>query len=166
MRRPDGSSTGAPNLQFACGMYELDLSKLGRWKMAACGTNNHASASEYYLLALHGHRWRTSRVCTPPACSILAFANPVLAGLINSCMPKSVLAWKTGGGPALWREALGNAVLIAAVMTLFTLATRFAGEWIMHVMYPGAEYQGHGHVLTVLALAIFWEVLARPHRLH
>jgi O-antigen/teichoic acid export membrane protein len=87
--------------------------------------------------------------------SVVAFANPVLAGLGNSFMPRSVLAWKSGGGPGLWREAVRNAALIAAAMTPFSLAVLIAGERVMQVLYPGVEYAGRSHTLTVLALATF-----------
>jgi hypothetical protein len=48
--------------------------------------------------------------------SVLGFVNPLLTGLGNSFMPRSVLAWNTGGGPKLWREAVQNAVLVGALM--------------------------------------------------
>ena len=94
--------------------------------------------------------------------SIVAFANPLMSGLGNSMMPRSVLAWKNGGGPALWHEAIGNAVLIAALMTAFSLAVLVAGEHVMHFLYHGTEYEGHGHTLTVLALAMFSGTLGAP----
>ena len=94
--------------------------------------------------------------------SIVAFANPVLSGLGNSMMPRSVLAWKNGGGPGLWREATGNAVLIAALMTPFSLAVLVAGEHVMQFLYHGTEYEGHVQTLTVLALAMFSGALGAP----
>jgi len=94
--------------------------------------------------------------------SIVAFANPLLIGLNNSFFPRAVSAWKSGGGPALWREAIRNTVLIAVLMTAFTLAVLLAGEHVMRFLYHGAEYEGHGQMLTVLALALFAGAVAAP----
>jgi O-antigen/teichoic acid export membrane protein len=94
--------------------------------------------------------------------SIIAFVNPLMHGLGNSMMPRSVLAWRTGGGPELRHEAVRNAVLITAVMTAFSLAVLVAGEHVMHFLYHGTEYEGHGHTLTILALAMFSRAVGVP----
>src|SRR5258708_33289673 len=38
-------------------------------------------------------------------------------------------------------------------MILFCVLVLLAGEDVMRVLYPGPEYAGHGHTVTVLALA-------------
>jgi O-antigen/teichoic acid export membrane protein len=95
--------------------------------------------------------------------SIMAFANPLLQGLLgNTLMPKSVVAWKNGGGPALWREAIRNTALIAALVASFTVAVLIGGEQLMHLLFHGNEFEGHRHTLTVLALAMCAAALGGP----
>jgi O-antigen/teichoic acid export membrane protein len=86
--------------------------------------------------------------------SIVGFANPLMIGLANVLMPKSVLAWRHGGGPGLWYESIRHTVLIAALMTAFSLAVLVGGEHAMRFLYHGKEFEGHGQTLTVLALAV------------
>ena len=47
-------------------------------------------------------------------------------------------------------------------MTAFTLAVFLGGERAMQLLYHGQEYEGHGHTLTILALAMFAAALATP----
>jgi len=94
--------------------------------------------------------------------SIVAFVNPLLLGLGNSVMPRSVMAWKNGGGPALRHEAIRNAMLIAALMASFSLAIAIGGETVMRFLYHGKEFEGQGLTLTVLALATFSGALGMP----
>jgi O-antigen/teichoic acid export membrane protein len=94
--------------------------------------------------------------------SIVGLANPMLLGLGNSIMPRSVIAWNNGGGRQLFHEALRNTVLVAILMVGFTLAIVFAGEKVMTLLFHGAEYQGYRHVLIVLALSILAGALGSP----
>ena len=94
--------------------------------------------------------------------SILGFVNPLLIGFSNVFMPKAVLAWKDGGGSGLWHEALRNTVLIAALMTAFSLAVFVGGERVMSILYHGKEFEGLGKTLTVLAVATSLGTLGMP----
>jgi O-antigen/teichoic acid export membrane protein len=86
--------------------------------------------------------------------SVVNFINPLLFALGNVMAPKLVLAWKNGGGPGLWQEAIRNLVLIGAPLAAFSLAILVGGDYAMHFLYQGKEFQGHGHTLTILALAM------------
>jgi O-antigen/teichoic acid export membrane protein len=94
--------------------------------------------------------------------SIVNIANPVMFAISNVMAAKLALAWKSGGGPALWHDAVRHAVLISAAMSAFTLAIALGGEQVMHLLYPGNEYAGHAHILTVLMLATFAAALNMP----
>jgi O-antigen/teichoic acid export membrane protein len=93
---------------------------------------------------------------------IVGFANPMLLGLGNSFMPRSVIAWNNGGGRRLFREALRNTALVAVLMIAFTLGIVFVGESLMTLLFHGAEYQGYRHMLIVLALSMLAGALGSP----
>jgi O-antigen/teichoic acid export membrane protein len=94
--------------------------------------------------------------------SIVNFANPLIFALGNVLTAKLVLAWKDGGGPGLWRESIRNTITIGAVMAAFSLAVFVGGEEVMQFLYHGKEYEGHGQMLTVLALAVFATTAGMP----
>jgi O-antigen/teichoic acid export membrane protein len=94
--------------------------------------------------------------------SIVSFADPLIFALGNVFTPKLRLAWKNDGGPGLWHEALQNTVLIASVILPLSLALLVMGEPVLRFLYPGTEYEGHGHTLTVLVLVIFSSALGMP----
>ena len=94
--------------------------------------------------------------------SIVAFANPVTFGLGNMLAPRSALAWKERGGAGLRRQAMGDALLFAAILAPFCVLAFFAGDDLMRVLYHGHEYEGHGAVITLLALATFASSIGTP----
>ncbi len=133
---------------------------LGKWLLAGQVTVQVQANIVYWLsMAIAG----AAVTGAYAACmSIVAFANPLLQGLSNTWMPRSALAWRNGGGQALWHEALHNAALIAAVMTAFSLALLVTGNPVLHLLYHGKEYAGHGDTLTVLTLALFAGAIGGP----
>jgi O-antigen/teichoic acid export membrane protein len=94
--------------------------------------------------------------------SIVNFANPLIFALGNVMAPKLVLAWRNGGGPGLWREAIRNSILIGAPVAAFSLAILVGGDHMMQLLYHGKEYEGHGHTLTILALALLATATGMP----
>jgi O-antigen/teichoic acid export membrane protein len=94
--------------------------------------------------------------------SIVAFANPVTFGLGNMLAPRSALAWKERGGAGLRRQAIGDAVLFAAVLAPFCLLAFFAGDDLMRFLYHGREYEGYGSLVTLLALATLASAVGTP----
>ena len=124
---------------------------LGKWLLAGRITTQVQGYVTYWLAAAIGGAAVTGVYA---ACmSIVGFANPLMIGLTNVVMPRSVLAWKHGGGPGLWHEAIRNTALIAAVMTAFSLAVFFGGVPVMNLLFHGKEFEGHGQTVVVLALA-------------
>jgi peptidoglycan biosynthesis protein MviN/MurJ (putative lipid II flippase) len=94
--------------------------------------------------------------------SIVSFANPLIIGLSNVFMPKSVLTWKHDGEPELWHEAIRNTALIAALVAPPTLAALLAGDTVMRFLYQNNEFESLGHTLTVLIAAISAGALGLP----
>jgi O-antigen/teichoic acid export membrane protein len=133
---------------------------LGKWLLVGRITVQVQGYATYWITMLIAGSVVTGVYA---ACmSIVNFANPAIFAISNVVTAKLVLAWKDEGGPGLRQEAIRNTVLIAALMTLFTLAVFFGGERAMQFLYHGQEYEGHGHTLTILALAMFAAALATP----
>ena len=94
--------------------------------------------------------------------SILAFANPLMFGFANILTPRSVLAWKNGGKSGLINQTVRDAFLLGVLMAAFCASVLLLGEQLMHFLYRGAEYEGHAHTLTVLALAMMVQAIGMP----
>ena len=133
---------------------------LGKWLLAGRITAQVQGYMTYWITMLIAGASATGAYA---ACmSIVGIANPLLMGLTNILMPKTVLAWKNGGGPALWHEVIRNTVLIAALVVPLSLATFGAGESVMRMLYHGKEFEGLGHTLTVLVVAMSVGALGLP----
>jgi O-antigen/teichoic acid export membrane protein len=123
---------------------------LGKWLLATQLTVTLQVQINYWLLA-----WIAGTAVTGvyAACmSVASLANPLLLGSGNILNAKAALAFKEGGARLL-REATQDTLLLGAAMTLFSLMILLAGEDIVRLIYPGPEYAGHGHTVTVLGLA-------------
>jgi O-antigen/teichoic acid export membrane protein len=94
--------------------------------------------------------------------SIVSFANPMLFGFFNILTPKSLRALRSEGGAGLRRQASLDSLLLAALMGLFCVLVLLAGEDLMGLVYPGAEYQGNGQILMVLALSALAGAIGAP----
>jgi O-antigen/teichoic acid export membrane protein len=94
--------------------------------------------------------------------SVVLFANPFIQGLGNIFGPKAALVFKEGGGARLRREVARDSLLLGVAMTLFCSVVLFAGEHVMRFLYPGNEYEGNGHTVTVLALALLASAVGMP----
>ena len=94
--------------------------------------------------------------------SVVSFVNPLMFGFANILTPRSVLAWKEGGGTALRRQTIRDSLFLGALMIVFCLLVLWAGEEVMRFLYHGNEYEGHGHTITVLAFATFASAMGMP----
>jgi len=125
---------------------------LGKWLLANQLILVAQTNVTYWLLA-----WAagTSATGVYAACmSIASLANPLIMGLSNILAPRAALAFKEGGGARLRREATRESRLLGLVMALFCIVVLFAGEHVMRLLYHGKEYEGNGHTVTVLVLAM------------
>jgi O-antigen/teichoic acid export membrane protein len=75
-------------------------------------------------------------------------------GLSNIFAPRAALAFKEGGAARLRREVTRESRLLGLAMALFCIVVLFAGEHVMRLLYHGKEYEGNGHTVTVLVLAV------------
>jgi O-antigen/teichoic acid export membrane protein len=133
---------------------------LGKWLGASQLTTFVRTYSAHWLLA-----WVDGTAATGvyAACmSIVAFANPLILGFSNVLAPKAALALSERGRAGLIRETLRDAVLIAAVMSLFCAAIAFTGGDVIRLLYHDPAYDGQENTLTVLALAALAHALGMP----
>jgi len=94
--------------------------------------------------------------------TVVAFANPLIYGLNNILTPKSVLAWKEGGGAGLRRQAIRDVLLLGVAIGPFCVLVLLAGEDVMRFLFHGKEYEGYGYTVTVLAFATLASALGSP----
>jgi O-antigen/teichoic acid export membrane protein len=133
---------------------------LGKWLLAAQVTSSVQGYVTYWLLA-----WLAGPAATGvfTACmSVVLFVNPLMLGLGLIFTPRAVLAFKEGGVARLRRQTIRESMLVGAAMTLFCALVMFAGEAAMRLLYSGKVYQGHGHTITVLALALLATSVGMP----
>lgn len=134
--------------------------ELGRWLFLSRSAILVQGYSTYWLSMLVAGAAVTGVYA---ACmSVVAFANPVLLGLYNFFVPKSVLAWKDGGIAGLRQRAIGDSLLLGAAMGSFFVLVLFAGEEVLRLLYPGEAYQGHGLTLAILTLGTLVAALGIP----
>ena len=133
---------------------------LGKWLVANQVMVQIQRYATYWLAMMTGGAAFTGALA---ACmSIVAFANPLVFGLGNVLAPRSVLAWNEKGGGGLRLQAIRDAVFLGAVVGTFCLLVLLAGEDVMHFLYPGKEYEGHGQTVAVLAFATLASAIAMP----
>lgn len=133
---------------------------LGKWLFASVITVQVQWYATYWLSVLIMGAAVTG-VYT--ACmSVVSFANPLIAGIGNILTPRAVLAWKKDGAVGLRRQAIWDALFLGAAMGSVCFLIFFAGEKLMHLLYVGKEYEGYGHTLSVLAVALLAQAVGAP----
>jgi O-antigen/teichoic acid export membrane protein len=133
---------------------------LGKWLFASQIALFVQGYISYWLLA-----WTVGTQATGvyAACmSVVLFSNPLILGLSNILAPRAALAFAQGGGAKLRRDVFRNTLLLGATMTLFCALVLIAGDDVMRLLYHGQQYEGHGHTVTVLALAMLASALGMP----
>jgi O-antigen/teichoic acid export membrane protein len=161
--------TGIAWLYFARGNFAVRADRLpktmrqswslGKWLLATQLTVTMQVQINYWLLA-----WIAGTTATGvyAACmSVVSLANPMLLGSSNILNARAALAFKEGAA-RLRREAIRDSLLLGTAMMLFSALIVFAGEDLMHLLYPGQEYAGYGDTVTVLALAPLAVALGLP----
>ena len=133
---------------------------LGRWLLAGQITREIQQSIPYWLISIIAGPAATGVYA---ACmSVVSFANPLIFGLSNIITPKSVLAWKSGGGPGLWKQALRDSMLLGSVMAALCLVIFVAGDQIIGLLYPRGGFDGGANLTFLLALSILATALSMP----
>jgi O-antigen/teichoic acid export membrane protein/tRNA A-37 threonylcarbamoyl transferase component Bud32 len=133
---------------------------LGKWLLGTQLTLAVQSSLVYWLLA-----WLVGTTATgvfAASMSIALLSNPLILGAGNFLTPKSALAWIEGGGERLRRESIQDALWLGAAMLLFCLGALLVGEDAIHLLYPGKDYLGQGHTVTVLMVAMLLMAVGMP----
>jgi len=133
---------------------------LGKWLFAGQIAVSVQGYVSYWLLGLLTGMTATGVFA---ACiSVGRFANPIIIGFCNILTPRAVLAWRTGTGPSLRRQAIHDSLLLGVGMSLACVIVFFAGEDVLRLLYHEKEYEGQGHTVTVLAVALLASAVGMP----
>jgi O-antigen/teichoic acid export membrane protein len=133
---------------------------LGRWFFASQLTMSVQGYFIHWLLAWLVGTTATGRYA---ACmTVVLFANPLILGISNALAPRAVKAFAEGGRAELRQVVFQTTLLLGLAMVLFCAAIMFAGEDVMGLLYHGPQYEGHGHAISILALAMLASALGVP----
>ncbi len=133
---------------------------LGKWLFAWQATLAVQAYFIHWLLA-----WLVGPTATGvyAACmTVVLFSNPFVLGIANALAPRAAHALNHGGVAELWRVIFHTTLLLGTAMGLFCIVVVVGGEWIMDLLYDGPQYDGHGHTVAVLALAMLASALGMP----
>lgn len=133
---------------------------LGKWLVVSQVMIQIQGFATYWLcLAIAG---AASTGIYAACMTIVSVTNPLINGLCNLLLPKLVSAWTQDGAAGLRRRAMHDAILLGAVMVPFCLLALFAGESILHLLYPAKDFRGHGNIVVVLAFGALISALVWP----
>jgi O-antigen/teichoic acid export membrane protein len=134
--------------------------QFGKWLCASRIAESLHAQLIYWIVAL---AIGTAATGAYAACmSIVSFSNPLILGFFNILLPQASVALAKGGVSRLQREVIQDTLLLGAAVGLFCLLVVFAGEQAMHLVFHGPRYEGQGHTLLVLALAVLAGALGMP----
>jgi hypothetical protein len=133
---------------------------LGKWLVGSRLSANLQGYVSYWLTSLFFGPAVTGVYAV--LMSIVSFSNPLVFGLSNVLTPRTALAWKKGGAPALRKVAIREALLLGAVAAAFCLLVAVAGDALMRVLYHGPEFSGHWQALVVLSLGTLALAISFP----
>lgn len=94
--------------------------------------------------------------------SVASVAKPLLSGLGNVLMPKSVTALQENGIDGLYGRVVRDACLLFSAMAPVCVAALLGGNLAMIRLYHGPEYIGTGPVVSALALALLAAAAGMP----
>jgi O-antigen/teichoic acid export membrane protein len=133
---------------------------LGKWLFASQVTLLVQGYFIHWLLA-----WVVGSTATGvyAACmTVVLFSNPLILGISNALAPRTAQAFHEGGGTALRRVVFQTTLLLGMTMAWFCVVVLLFGEDILSLLYSGNQYEGHGHAVTILALAMLASALGMP----
>jgi O-antigen/teichoic acid export membrane protein/serine/threonine-protein kinase RIO1 len=133
---------------------------LGKWLFASQLTLAVQGYFIHWLLA-----WEVGTTATGvyAACmTVVLFSNPLILGISNALAPRTAQAFSQGGGAELRRVVLQTTLLLGLAMALFCGVVFLTGDEVMDLLYDGPQYDGHGHTVAVLALAMLATALGMP----
>lgn len=133
---------------------------LGKWLLGGRLSVNVQGYGSYWILTL---LFGAAATGVYAACmNIVSFANPLIYGLTNVITPRLALAFKEGGGCAVWQLAIKEALLLGVVVSAFCFVVALGGDHLMQLLYRGPEFSGYWHALVILSLAILALAVSMP----
>jgi O-antigen/teichoic acid export membrane protein len=133
---------------------------MGKWLFASQVTLSVQAYFVHWLLA--GCLGTTATGVYAACMTVVQFSNPLTLGIGNSLAPRAAHAFADGGSAALRQIVFRTTVLVGLAMALFCVAIFVGGDELMSVLYHGQLYEGHGHTVEVLALAMLAAALGMP----
>ncbi len=133
---------------------------LGKWLFAWQATLSLQAYFIHWLLA-----WLVGTTATGvyAACmTVPLFANPLILGIANALTPRAARAFHKGGVAELRRVVFQTTLLLGLAMALFCVIVLLSSDFLMHLLYRGPQYEGHGLTVTVLAMAMLASALGMP----
>jgi glycosyltransferase involved in cell wall biosynthesis/O-antigen/teichoic acid export membrane protein len=134
--------------------------ELGKWLLLAEMTISIQAYAAYWLSALCLDATATGVFAASMTISL--FANPIVLGIGNTLTPRSALALKEQGCVGLRKHTIHSSLLLGASMALFCAVVALFGNALLAALFHGADYQGRGGLVTVLALAQFAYAVGIP----
>ena len=123
----------------------------GRWICASQITDAAHNYALHWLLAL---AVGTAATGVYAACSsIVLIFNPLILGIGSVLGPRAAQVYAEGGRTEVCRVVWKTTALLTAAMSVLCAGLVLFGEAALRLLYHGAEYAGHGPIITLLALA-------------
>jgi len=134
--------------------------RLGKWLCAGQITVSVQGYVCYWMMPLLVGITETGIFAA--ASSVASLANPLLTAFRNILTPRAMRALNDGGHTRLLRQAILDAATLGAAMSVFCIVVLFAGDVLLRLVFRSAEYAGHGHLVTILAIAMMLTAVGSP----
>jgi O-antigen/teichoic acid export membrane protein len=96
------------------------------------------------------------------AITLVMLTNPFILGITNVLVPRAAQSFTEGGTRALRQVVLRSATILGTVMALFCLTTLVLSEQMLRIVFNRTEYEGSGHIVTLLAFGMLAHALGHP----
>ncbi|MFL5330792.1 MAG: MATE family efflux transporter [Gemmataceae bacterium] len=133
---------------------------LGQWIFASQITIFVQAYFVHWLVA-----WKVGEAATGvyTACmQMVQFSNPLFLGISNALSPRTAQAFNESGGHEVRRVVYRTTLWLAAAMAVFCVVVFALGDDMLEWLYHGQQYEGHGHTVSILAVAMLITGLGMP----
>lgn len=96
------------------------------------------------------------------AMSVVGLCNPILTGLFNILMPKAVHRFQAQGMKGLLRGAVGDALVIGTIMSLFVVLMIGAGEYLATLLFGALAFADMHILIAILGVSAAIGAIGAP----